>query len=493
MRDLDAQLDRQRTALLALEQERDGAERQAALLDQQLAAATSAAEELRVGLAGAAQVDALQLTAAAAAAASELQVSLRAEQELPASTQAVAAARAQSEAAAQAAELARARAAEAASSLAVAEAQVRERLAGVPEHLRTAAQLQAATAAARDLLQAVEAQIQEARAADAAAARNQAAQQADLDAAHSASDQAIALLQREAQAVDQRLIDAGFASESDCASSRLTAAERDQLETAINAFEQTLAAAQARLNRARTETVGQAPVQLDQLEETARAASAALEAALQARTEAEGGLARAQGFVASLETQRQRSVALDEEFRLVGRVADAANGDNAARLTFQRFVLGALLDDVLVAASTRLQRMSRGRYRLQRQLDGLDRRRAAGLDLAVHDEYTGQTRPANTLSGGESFLAALGLALGLADVVQAYAGGVRIDTLFIDEGFGSLDTEALDSAMQALLDLQAGGRLVAIISHVEELRQRIDARLQITPSRRGSVATFFVG
>jgi exonuclease SbcC len=493
LRDLDAELDRQRTQLGAVEQERDGAERQALALDQDLAASRSAAEELRTALGGAALVASQDLTAAAAAASDELQASLQAEQALPGAVQVVAAARTQCEASTQAADLATAQAAEAARALAVAEAQVAERLAEVPEQLRTAAQLDAATAAARDRLQAIQAQGEAARAADAAAARQLAAQQADWLAADSASEQAAALLRREVEAVAQRLIDAGFASESDCVSRRLTATEQDQLEAAQNQFEQALGAARARVDRARAQTAGQAPVQLDHLEEAARAASAALEAALQARTEAEGGLVRIQGYVANLETQRQRSLVLDEDYRLVGSVADAANGDNSARLTFQRFVLGALLDDVLVAASARLQRMSRGRYRLQRQLDGLDRRRAAGLDLAVHDEYTGQTRPANTLSGGESFLAALALALGLADVVQAYAGGVRIDTLFIDEGFGSLDTEALDSAMQALMDLQAGGRLVAIISHVEELRQRIDARLQITPSRRGSVASFCVG
>ncbi len=120
----------------------------------------------------------------------------------------------------------------------------------------------------------------------------------------------------------------------------------------------------------------------------------------------------------------------------------------------------------------------------------MDQRSASGLDLSVYDAYTGTTRPVNTLSGGESFLASLALALGLADVVQAYAGGVRLETIFVDEGFGSLDPEALDLAFQTLLDLREGNRLVGIISHVPELKERIDVRLEITPGRHGSTARF---
>jgi exonuclease SbcC len=119
-------------------------------------------------------------------------------------------------------------------------------------------------------------------------------------------------------------------------------------------------------------------------------------------------------------------------------------------------------------------------------------RSAGGLELEVEDTYTSTARPVSTLSGGESFLASLALALGLADVVQGYAGGIRLETIFVDEGFGTLDPEALDLAIRALRDLQQGGRLVGIISHVTELKEWIDARLEITRDRRGSSARFVV-
>jgi exonuclease SbcC len=123
-------------------------------------------------------------------------------------------------------------------------------------------------------------------------------------------------------------------------------------------------------------------------------------------------------------------------------------------------------------------------------------RRAAGLDLAVFDELSGKERPAGTLSGGEGFQASLALALGMAEAVQAHAGGVRLETIFIDEGFGTLDPDSLEAAIGTLLELAnvaAGqGRLVGIISHVPELQRRIDARLEVVPGERGSTARFVV-
>ena len=111
---------------------------------------------------------------------------------------------------------------------------------------------------------------------------------------------------------------------------------------------------------------------------------------------------------------------------------------------------------------------------------------ASGLDLEVQDEYTGTTRGVATLSGGESFLAALSLALGLSDVVQSYSGGIKLDTLFIDEGFGSLDPESLDLAVRTLIDLQASGRTIGIISHVTELKEQMALQVEVKSSKTGS-------
>lgn len=203
-----------------------------------------------------------------------------------------------------------------------------------------------------------------------------------------------------------------------------------------------------------------------------------------------GGAERRRAELVKLGAEFER---IDSEYQTTGRLADVAAGRNRLGVSLERYVLAALLDDVLGEASRRLRLMSQGRYQLQRVLERADRRVAGGLDLEVHDTYTGTTRSVRTLSGGEGFLASLALALGLADVVQCRAGGLRLDTIFIDEGFGSLDPESLDLAIRALLDLQQGGRLVGIISHVPELRERIDARLEVIAGRGGSTARFVVG
>lgn len=184
---------------------------------------------------------------------------------------------------------------------------------------------------------------------------------------------------------------------------------------------------------------------------------------------------------------------LAEVYGIIGILAETANGKNEYGLTFQRFVLGSLLEDVADAANMRLKMMSRGRYLLQRTMDRARKNAAGGLELEVLDNYTGIARGVGTLSGGETFLASLSLALGLADVVQSYAGGIHLDTILVDEGFGTLDPEALDMAIKALVDLQKGGRLVGIISHVPELKERIDARLEVSTGKHGSTARFKVG
>ena len=135
-----------------------------------------------------------------------------------------------------------------------------------------------------------------------------------------------------------------------------------------------------------------------------------------------------------------------------------------------------------------MSRMTNGRFELLRKEISDDNRSQSGLELNVMDYYTGKLRSVRSLSGGESFKASLSLALGLSDVIQSYAGGVQIDTMFIDEGFGTLDSESLDQAISALAALTTGDRLVGIISHVPELKEKIDKKITIQKSVTGSTA-----
>ena len=198
--------------------------------------------------------------------------------------------------------------------------------------------------------------------------------------------------------------------------------------------------------------------------------------------------------LASLEELEKAMGEAREEITFLSRLNDLANGGEQGfkNVTFERYVLGAILDEVVYAANLRLQKMSRSRYSLERSDYTGGGRGKQGLDLAVMDAFTGQSRPANTLSGGETFLASMALALGLADVIQGYAGGIHMDTMFIDEGFGTLDPDTLELAMETLVKLQSSGRLIGMISHVPELKTRIPAHLEVTRGDDGSTAKFVI-
>jgi exonuclease SbcC len=172
----------------------------------------------------------------------------------------------------------------------------------------------------------------------------------------------------------------------------------------------------------------------------------------------------------------------------IRRLADLANGTSAAnqyKMTLSSFVLAARLEEVAAAASERLLTMTAGRYSLVHS-DARKGNAKAGLGLLACDAWTGIDRDTATLSGGETFLASLALALGLADVVTAESAGTPMEALFVDEGFGTLDEDTLDEVMNVLDGLRAGGRIVGIVSHVTELRQRIPAQVHVRKGRAGS-------
>ncbi|WP_131829697.1 SbcC/MukB-like Walker B domain-containing protein, partial [Teichococcus deserti] len=279
-------------------------------------------------------------------------------------------------------------------------------------------------------------------------------------AAATRRDAAVAALEEAARA-------AGFADAAAARAAQRPPAALAALKEDVEQFGRALHQAELAAARAAAEIAGLAPPDLDAL---AAAEAAAREALRQAR-DAAGRLAeRLAATARRLANIRAAGEALEAAraaHLLVSDLAETARGKNDRKLSLQGFVLAGLLDEALSAANQRLQAMLGGRFSLRRREEP---GRAIGLDIEVLDEWTGQPRPAATLSGGEGFCAALALALGLADTVQAHAGARRIDALFIDEGFGTLDEEALDRAMDILASLPAGDRLVGIISHVAELR-----------------------
>ena len=289
--------------------------------------------------------------------------------------------------------------------------------------------------------------------------------------------------------LDGRLTDSGFESADDARAALLPASERRDLDAAVTDHDVQLRSERDRLRELELELagVGDEPIDTD---ETATALgqardrwSAAVDAAA-AATQRRERLAdlRARAGEALTATSD-----LAQEQALIARLANTVAGraPNTHRMSLESFVLAAELEEIVEAANLRLSDMSSGRYTLRHSDAVAARGASSGLGLTVLDAHTGQARPAQSLSGGETFLASLALALGLAEVVTSRSGGVRLDTLFIDEGFGSLDAETLDLAMRTLDELRQGGRTVGLISHVAAMKEQIPAQLIVEATREG--------
>ncbi|MFR9797406.1 AAA family ATPase [Streptomyces sp. MS06] len=293
---------------------------------------------------------------------------------------------------------------------------------------------------------------------------------------------------------DARLADAayraGFDTPRAAAAALLDDAGHRELQRRLDAWQSEEAAVRAVLAEADTAAAArQAPADVPAAERAAADAAARLREAASERDAADHRRAELDRLSARATDSVRRLAPLRAEYERVARLAALTAGtsaDNERRMRLESYVLAARLEQVAAAATARLQRMSSGRYTLVHSDDRSGRGRS-GLGLHVVDAWTGRERDTSTLSGGETFFASLALALGLADVVTGEAGGVRLDTLFIDEGFGSLDDQTLDEVLDVLDSLRERDRSVGIVSHVADLRRRIHARLEVVKDRSGSV------
>ncbi|MEV5528849.1 SMC family ATPase [Streptomyces prunicolor] len=326
-------------------------------------------------------------------------------------------------------------------------------------------------------------------AARAAQLERQAALLTDAaEAVRSAEDTAQRLKDADARLADAAFR-AGFDTPQAAGEALLDDTAHRELQRRLDAWQSEEAAVRAVL--AETDTAAaaqQAPADLDVAERAATAADRRTRDTASARDAAARRCAELDRLSARSAAGARQLAPLREEYDRVARLASLTAGtsaDNERRMRLESYVLAARLEQVAAAATVRLQRMSSGRYTLVHSDDRAGRGRS-GLGLHVVDAWTGRERDTATLSGGETFFASLALALGLADVVTDEAGGVRLDTLFIDEGFGSLDEQTLDEVLDVLDSLRERDRSVGIVSHVADLRRRIHAQLEVVKGRDGS-------
>ncbi|MEU6043142.1 SMC family ATPase [Streptomyces griseus] len=298
---------------------------------------------------------------------------------------------------------------------------------------------------------------------------------------------------RRRKEADGRLSDAAFRAGFDtpeaAAATLLDASAQRELQHRIDAWQAEAAAvAERRGERDAREAAEQDPAQPAAAQRGFEAAERLLRAASSARAAAEERCAELSRLSREAADEVRRLGPVRQEYERIARLAGLAAGtsaDNERKMRLEAYVLAARLEQVAAAATARLLQMSSGRYTLVHS-DARTGGRRAGLGLHVVDAWTGSERDTATLSGGETFFASLALALGLADVVTEEAGGVRLDTLFIDEGFGSLDDQTLDEVLDVLDSLRERDRSVGIVSHVADLRRRIPVRLEVVKERQGS-------
>lgn len=268
--------------------------------------------------------------------------------------------------------------------------------------------------------------------------------------------------------------------------------DRKRLRVEIDEFKQRFYAIRGDVKTLSEKLEGKEKVDLQQIEAELIQLKAAYEQALQALNQSRNIYTMIEKIIHQLSGSIDKIEKLEKKFSKIEDLYNMIRGQNHLKISFERYIQIEYLEQMIQSANERLRQISNGQFELLRSDRQEVRGRQSGLGLDVYDAYTGQTRDVKTLSGGEKFNASLCLALGMADIIQSFQGAVSIDTMFIDEGFGTLDEESLAKAIDTLIDLQRAGRMIGVISHVEELKAAFPAILEVKKAKEGYSETSFI-
>lgn len=284
---------------------------------------------------------------------------------------------------------------------------------------------------------------------------------------------------------EAELFKAGFDQREHYTEAKLSEQRLSGLKTELKTFADTLSYLAQQLAELQVELAGKQQIALEGLEQQISGLKQEQDQEATAIAEAVQHGQSSKRLAAAITDTAKHTAELEQSLEQLLDIYQMLKGDNSLKISFERYILIEFLEQILLAANERLHEMTGGQFSLQRS-DRLEiRGRQSGLGLDVYDAYTGQNRDVKTLSGGEKFNASLCLALGMTDVIQSHQGGISIEMMFIDEGFGSLDEESLHKAIHTLVGLQQSGRMIGVISHVPELKQASPAVLEITKTREG--------
>ena len=373
------------------------------------------------------------------------------------------------------------------SEKATANSELNQASKDLPEQYRNTKVLDQAILGTQKMIQGLDARLKEANEEQLKASSHQSSMLSRLQGLKTNLEELLEKKETLSEAWKQALNDSDFTSQKDFESAHLSGEALNRLRKEVREYEDGIRDLKAEIRTLDEQLKGKQPPDLELLNKQLETVTEVFNKAEQAWTQAQQHKSKLEGTQEKIKKLEKQQSDIKKQYEIVGALSKAASGRGNVRVSLERFVLGNLLDSVLSIASQRLYLMSKGQYQLVRQNEENQKKNTtAGLDLAIDDAHTGKTRPVATLSGGESFMASLALALGLSDVVQERSGGIQLDTLFIDEGFGSLDSESLQLAINTLVDLQSTGRTIGIISHVSELKEQMAQRIDVIGSRNGS-------
>ncbi|TVX97374.1 SbcC/MukB-like Walker B domain-containing protein [Cohnella terricola] len=291
---------------------------------------------------------------------------------------------------------------------------------------------------------------------------------------------------------DDELSRSGFGTIEDYRSAIMSEADKNNLVRRLDEFKARQAALLQQIADLEKELEGKQRPAAEALQEALEELKRELEQVVSELHSVQRYEAEAKRLLEAIAKATEQFREIEQKLEQVSDIYQMLKGDNVLKISFERYILIEFLEQILYAANARLNDLSNGQFRLERS-DRLESRgKQSGLGLDVYDAYTGQNRDVKSMSGGEKFNASLCLALGMTDVIQSYQGGVSIEMMFIDEGFGSLDEDSLNKAIATLIDLQRAGRMIGVISHVQELKMAFPAALEVSKTKEGHSRTKFI-
>lgn len=364
-------------------------------------------------------------------------------------------------------------------------------LAALPEDVRSLEQLELRIRETEDIKKQLESAWKAAQLRYQEANDRNIKEAANRSNAESLNNEAIANKDKAHQSYMNALEQAGFETEEAYKAAKMTDVAREELKQQIETYKTAMLSLTKQIEELSSSLAGKERHDLDALQQWLQELEKYIDSIRSGYIHTENNYDKGRDYKANIIEAESNWQDAEREHQLVKDLYDVVRGENGKKISFERYLQIEFLEKIIQNANQRLQRMSGGQFYLVRS-DRMEKRgKQSGLGFDVYDNYTGQMRDVKTLSGGEKFNASLCLALGMADVIQSYEGGISLETMFIDEGFGSLDEESLNKAIDTLIDLQQSGRMIGVISHVQELKQAIPAILEVKKTREGYSYTNF--